>query len=97
MRQGATLYSFAAILIGALIHNAAVAGPIYAPAQGAGTASYSYDDGGAQQNGGQYPRLNAPLYPAPVQNTPSWNGATIITNQALAPHEMLYPHEYRAP
>ena len=43
-----------------------------------------------------YPRLNAPLYPAPVQYTPAWTGGTIITNQALAPHEMLYPHEYNA-
>ncbi|REJ96057.1 MAG: hypothetical protein DWQ34_04850 [Planctomycetota bacterium] len=43
-----------------------------------------------------YPRLNAPLYPSPVQYTPPWTGGTIITNQALAPHEMLYPHEYNA-
>ena len=46
--------------------------------------------------GGQYPQLNAPLYPSPVQYTPPWNGGTIITNQALAPHEMLYPHTYHA-
>lgn len=43
-----------------------------------------------------YPRLNAALYPAPVHYTPSWNGGAIITNQALAPHEMLYPHRYHA-
>lgn len=87
----------AAILIGALIQNAAVAGPIAAPVQGAGTASYSYGEPAAQPiNGNLYPRLNAPLYPAPVQSTPPWNGATIVTNQAFAPHEMLYPHEYRA-
>ncbi len=43
-----------------------------------------------------YPRLNAPLYPSPVQYAPPWNGGSIITNQALAPHEMLYPHQYRA-
>jgi hypothetical protein len=47
-------------------------------------------------NSGTYPRLNAPLYPSPVQYTPPWNGGTIITNQALAPHEMLYPHRYHA-
>jgi hypothetical protein len=47
-------------------------------------------------NAGRYPVLNAPLYPCPVQYTPSWNGGTIITNQALAPHEMLYPHRYHA-
>jgi hypothetical protein len=43
-----------------------------------------------------YPRLGAPLYPAPVQYTPSWNGGAVITNQAFAPHEMLYPHRYHA-
>jgi len=33
--------------------------------------------------GSQYPQLHAPLYPSPVQNTPSWNGGTIITNQGF--------------
>jgi hypothetical protein len=47
-------------------------------------------------NAGMYPALGAPLYPCPVQNTPPWNGGTIITNQAFAPHEMLYPHRYHA-
>jgi len=46
--------------------------------------------------GQQYPQLNAPLYPSPVQYTPAWNGGSVITNQALAPHEMLYPHTYHA-
>lgn len=97
MRQVGILNTSAAILIGTLIQTSAVAGPEYVPAQGAGMASHAYSGGVAQPHtGGQYPRLNAPLYPSPVQNTPAWNGATIITNQALAPHEMLYPHEYRA-
>lgn len=43
-----------------------------------------------------YPRLNAPLYPSPTQNVPPWIGGAVVTNQALAPHEMLYPHQYRA-
>ncbi|MCX7394041.1 MAG: hypothetical protein NTW75_07920 [Planctomycetales bacterium] len=43
-----------------------------------------------------YPQLNAPLYPSPRPNIPSWTGSTMITNQAFAPHEMLYPHTYRA-
>lgn len=43
-----------------------------------------------------YPRLSAPLYPCPQQNIPPYTGGTLITNQALAPHEMLYPHEYRS-
>ena len=96
MFQGRILNMFSAILIGTLIQTAAVAGPQYVPAQGTGVAGYTYQNGAQAQPGGQYPRLNAPLYPAPVQNTPPWNGATIITNQAFAPHEMLYEHEYRA-
>jgi len=58
--------------------------------------------GGAPQlnpngvNVGQYPQLNAPLYPSPVQHVPSWTGGTVITNQAFAPHELLYPHEYHS-
>ena len=48
------------------------------------------------QQGHTYPQLQAPLYPSPVQHTPAWNGGTFITNQAFAPHEMLYPHTYRA-
>ncbi len=43
-----------------------------------------------------YARLNAPLYPSPVQNIPHQVGGVVITNPALAPHEMLYEHEYRA-
>ncbi len=43
-----------------------------------------------------YAQLNAPLYPAPLQNIPHQVGGTVITNPALAPHEMLYEHEYRA-
>jgi hypothetical protein len=44
----------------------------------------------------QYPKLNAPLYPSPSQFNPPYTGGAIITNQALAPHEMLYPHKYHA-
>jgi hypothetical protein len=43
-----------------------------------------------------YPYLNAPLYPTPAQNVPAQVGGTMITNQAFAPHEMLYAHEYRS-
>lgn len=43
-----------------------------------------------------YVRLGAPLYPSPQPNTPIWVGSTVITSPALAPHEMLYPHTYRA-
>lgn len=41
---------------------------------------------------GMYPILNAPLYPCPRPNIPTGAGMTYITNPALAPHEMLYPH-----
>lgn len=43
-----------------------------------------------------YVRLGASMYPTPRPNIPIWTGATMITNQALAPQEMLYPHTYRA-
>lgn len=92
MLHGRISNILAAILMATLIQTAAVAGPNDNPAPG-----YANGGGGAQPiTGPAYPRLNAPLYPAPVQSTPSWNGASIITNQALAPHEMLYPHRYRA-
>jgi hypothetical protein len=43
-----------------------------------------------------YPYLNAPLYPSPQPYVPEEVGSTVITNQALAPHEMLYRHRYHA-
>ena len=43
-----------------------------------------------------YVRLGAPMYPTPRPNIPAWTGSTVITNQAFAPQEMLYPHTYRA-
>lgn len=46
--------------------------------------------------GGSYPQLNAPLYPSPVPHVPQHIGGTYITNPALSPHEMLYPHQYKA-
>ncbi|MCA9116504.1 MAG: hypothetical protein KDA79_15575 [Planctomycetaceae bacterium] len=49
-----------------------------------------------QQDPRSYPQLDASLYPGPQPNIPWQTGGTIITNQAFAPHEMTYPHEYRA-
>lgn len=43
-----------------------------------------------------YPYLDAPLYPVPQPYVPRQVGGAMIVNQALAPHEMLYPHTYRA-
>ena len=57
-------------------------------------ASGGGDAGPMQQQG--YVRLGAPMYPTPRPNIPIWAGSTMITNQALAPQEMLYPHTYRA-
>ena len=55
--------------------------------QGAGAAP-------VQQQG--YVRLGAGMYPTPRPNIPIWAGSTMITNQAFAPQEMLYPHTYKA-
>jgi hypothetical protein len=65
--------------------------PMAIDANGAGSGGAA---GPVQQEG--YVRLGAPLYPSPRPNIPIWVGSTMITNQALAPHEMLYPHTYRA-
>lgn len=43
-----------------------------------------------------YPYLGAPLYSSPVQDIPPQTGGTMITNQAFAPHELMYPHKYRS-
>lgn len=43
-----------------------------------------------------YVQLGAPLYPSPRSNIPAHTGMTIISSPALAPHEFLYPHTYRA-
>ncbi len=43
-----------------------------------------------------YPYLGAPMYPCPLPNIPVQVGGTMYTNQAFAPHEMLYAHKYRS-
>lgn len=43
-----------------------------------------------------YVYLNAPLYPSPQPYVPPEVGSSVITNQALSPHEMLYKHKYHA-
>lgn len=77
--------TFAALAVAAFCSQAALAQEFAAPTGAAEPV-----------NLGQYPQLNAPLYPSPVQYTPPWNGGTVVTNQAFAPHEMLYPHTYHA-
>ena len=44
----------------------------------------------------RYPQMHAPMYPTPVPNVPTYVGGTVITNQAFAPQEMLYAHEYKS-
>ncbi len=44
----------------------------------------------------RYPQTHAPMYPCPVPNVPVQVGGTVYTNQAFAPHEMLYPHKYKS-
>jgi hypothetical protein len=88
-----------AILLGTLIQQAAVAQqPAAYPYYAAQSAPAPVPAAMPQitPNPTVYPRLNAPLYPSPVQYTQPWSGVSIVTNQALAPHEMLYPHKYRA-
>jgi hypothetical protein len=90
-----------AILLGTMIQQCALAQQpgYYASAPQAVPAPVAAPAPGPAPIAGNptvYPRLNAPLYPSPVQYTPPWTGTTIVTNQALAPHEMLYPHKYRA-
>lgn len=43
-----------------------------------------------------YPQTGAALYPAPLPGIPHQVGGTVIMNPALQPHEMLYPHQYKA-
>jgi hypothetical protein len=52
--------------------------------------------GGYVADGAGFGALDAPLYPSPRQDVPREVGYTVITNQALYPHEMTYPHKYRA-
>ena len=42
------------------------------------------------------PVPGAALYPAPVPGIPHQAGGTAIVHQAFHPHEMLYPHRYKA-
>lgn len=55
-----------------------------------------YPQGYPVMRAAHYPNLNASLYPCPQPNVPPQIGGTQITNSALYPHEMLYPHRYRA-
>lgn len=60
------------------------------------TGVTSIQTDGVPSNTPGYVNLGAPLYPSPQPTTPIWAGGSMITNEAFAPHEMLYPHTYRA-
>lgn len=77
-------------------HPASYGHPGNVPVSGVEAHVPGVDPYSGYVNQGQYPQLNAPLYPSPVQYTAPWTGGTVITNQAFAPHEMLYPHTYHA-
>lgn len=97
-----TRFHAAAVLLAACLSNTGWAQgyPAQQPAQRVQRASGVTVSGapapGNAVNLGQYPQLNAPMYPSPVQYTPPWTGGTVVTNQAFAPHEFLYPHDYHA-
>lgn len=82
-----------AVLLGTMIQQCAFA---QQPASYSAAAHRAEPAPLTEANPNVYPRLNASLYPSPVQHVPAWTGSTYITNQALSPHEMLYPHKYRA-
>lgn len=68
--------------------------PGYMPAPGTQMAGPVMGAAVPSQPG--YVQLGAALYPSPKPFIPVETGATFITSQALAPHEMLYPHTYRS-
>ena len=92
--------------------NGATGPQIFAPAQGhiqqvngvvsQGGPSLGYHDAASMgypyppPRPQQYPQMHAPMYPTPVPNVPAQVGGTVVSNPAFAPHEMLYPHQYKA-
>lgn len=69
----------------------------YPPSGAFPVSNMGYTGGhGYEYATGHYPNLDASLYPSPRPDIPQEVGGTIITNSALYPHEMLYPHTYRA-
>lgn len=67
----------------------------YAPPAGPSVTTYpgyaAYEAGSTIP----YPNLDAALYPCPRPDIPAEVGGTVITNSAMYPHEMLYPHTYK--
>ncbi|MEQ9406142.1 MAG: hypothetical protein RIK87_00385 [Fuerstiella sp.] len=73
----------------------------------AGNGPYQFASSAAYSGGAVHPGHPAPgpytahtgggaLYPAPQPGIPAGIGGTSIVTDALHPHEMLYPHRYKA-
>jgi hypothetical protein len=75
-----------------LLTVALIAAGVVTMSAGSASAGHPY----APPPGFCYPPIQAPLYPSPRPDVPREVGWTLITSPALAPHEMLYPHTYRA-
>ena len=89
--------TLAAILLAALASQSTLAqAPNYLPHAGYGNQSAPNYHSYGVSTGPGYPKMDAPLYTSPVQYVPEQMGGAYYTNQAFAPHEMLYPHKYKA-
>ncbi|NOX56319.1 MAG: hypothetical protein GXP27_18120 [Planctomycetes bacterium] len=60
-----------------------------------GASAWAAEGSAERQHPKTYPHLNAPLYPSPQPHMPVGVGGVVYTNQAFAPHELLYAHKYR--
>ena len=63
------------------------------PAEGKVSPAPQHSPGRAAR---AYPQFDAALYPVPRQDIPMQVGGTVLTNQVIAPIELLHAHEYRA-
>ncbi|MCA9050035.1 MAG: hypothetical protein KDA89_14965 [Planctomycetaceae bacterium] len=75
-----------------------VAGPVSMMKVTGGHFGYNpgFDPSNYGVGEGAGPAGGPALYPAPKPGIPYQVGSTAIVNQALHPHEMLYPHHYKA-
>lgn len=94
LRRGPVPRTSSASLVKQAHQSGPAVRPVSAPlattvqAQPAPVATMAYGQG--------YPQTGAALYPAPLPGIPHQVGGTSIANPAFQPHEMLYPHHYKA-
>ena len=97
MIRSLKLTALLALAVASLLVSATHAQDPYQPQYGTVYNGVPYNANGNGYNWAAcYPPIHAPLYPCPKPDVPYEVGRTMITNPALAPHEMLYPHCYRA-